>query len=477
MIGKEAYNMRQDQIGFYWMAVSGTFLVLRTLAAGYLLDGFAKPFLEKPKRAVLAFAAYVAGVLLLQAGADGSGSFFVWSTGQILAFLVMCFADRRNYCQKIFIAVTFFTLRWLSFYMAGSLTGGLREWMMSGRVLAGRPWMQLAVFLGVELSDASIGCLVLGVSIRAILYAYVQKQEPMSGRELCMLTLPSVLGMSGYGMMQYYNRYYAQMTTIEAANGIYRGLAVVYYTISIVVIVVVTVMFQNMKAGQEEKLQKELLAVQLDSMRHHIGQVEALYEDIRGIRHDMANHIMTLEGLYEVQAADEARAYAADLKTALADAAGGIHSGNPVTDVILQEKKVQAQKAGLRFTSDFHYPDTSSPASGFSVHAFDISVILNNALQNAVEHASRETDGYVAIRSYCRKNAYMIEVRSRFTGTLKWDTCSGLPVTTKEKSSDGDAHPHGYGLANIRRVAQKYHGDLDIVLQKEEFCLSILLML
>lgn len=295
-----------------------------------------------------------------------------------------------------------------------------------------------------------------------------------------MLTLPSVLGMSGYGMMQYYNHFYAQTTTIEAASGIYRGLAVVYYTISIVVIVVVTVMFQSMKAGQEEKLQKELLAVQLDSMRHHIGQVDALYEDIRRIRHDMANHIMTLEGLYEVQAADEARAYAADLKTALADAAGGIRSGNPVTDVILREKRAQAQKAGLRFTSDFHYPvqqKKDADTSSFSVHAFDISVILNNALQNAVEHASQEPDGYVSIRSYCRKNAYMIEVSSRFTGTLKWDACSGLPVTTKEKTSDGDGQTHGYGLANIRRVAQKYHGDLDIILREEEFQLSILLML
>lgn len=49
---------------------------------------------------------------------------------------------------------------------------------------------------------------------------------------------------------------------------------------------------------------------------------------------------------------------------------------------------------------------------------------------------------------------------------------SGLLLTSKDEKDC-----HGYGLLNIRRVARKYHGDIDITLKNGEFCLCIMLML
>ena len=65
----------------------------------------------------------------------------------------------------------------------------------------------------------------------------------------------------------------------------------------------------------------------------------------------------------------------------------------------------------------------------------------------------------------------MMEIRNSFSGSLRWDSQSGLPVTSKKK-----AEGHGYGLSNIRRVAEKYFGDIDIALEDGEFRLSIMLM-
>lgn len=47
----------------------------------------------------------------------------------------------------------------------------------------------------------------------------------------------------------------------------------------------------------------------------------------------------------------------------------------------------------------------------------------------------------------------------------------GLPVTTKK---DGG---HGFGLVNIRKVAQRYYGDIDIRQKEGEFVLCVMLML
>lgn len=454
----------------YWVIVSGIFVMIQNAGVGYILYCFARPFMKCQKGAFCVGAVYFGMLLVFYMVPANMNNVVVYGFAQLTALAVMCWIDRRNYWQKAYITLTFFSLRWLSFYMTYDLAGWLYERAIRNDFLMQSLATQLAVYCIWEMLDIGMGLAVAGLSVRWILKSYSRKYETMSTREMLMLTLPSFSGMVGYCIMQYYNTFYEE-STLGALSGIYKGLAFLYYLISVCMIVVVTVMFQNMKAGQEEKLQKEMLAAQVDSIRQHIGQVEGLYQDIRGIRHDMANHILTLERLYEGRASDDAKAYAADLKTALAQTAGEIRSGNPVTDVILQEKKRQAETAGIQFRFDFHYPPVSR------INAFDLSVILNNALQNAVEHAAGEEGAYLSIRSYCRKNAYMIEVRNSFAGILQWDAGSGLPVTSKENDGSGYGAAHGYGLLNIRRVAQKYYGDIEIVLKDGEFRLNILLMM
>ena len=60
------------------------------------------------------------------------------------------------------------------------------------------------------------------------------------------------------------------------------------------------------------------------------------------------------------------------------------------------------------------------------------------------------------------KNMYVIEVGNTFSGELKMDRQSGLPVTTK--AEDG----HGFGLASIRHAVQKYYGDIEIGTEENE---------
>lgn len=246
----------------------------------------------------------------------------------------------------------------------------------------------------------------------------------------------------------------------------YEVLLLFYCGGAVAVVVILVMLYQNIKAAQEEKLENRLLSTQMDNLKLHIEQVENLYQDIRSIKHDMKNHVLTLERLYAENETKQAKDYAQNLKSALIETAGEGNSGNPVTDVILREWKAEAGKRRIRFQSDFYYP------VGKGINAFDVSVILNNALQNAVEHAGNNGTPYISVLSYHRNNAYMIEISNSFTGSLQWDEEGGLPVTSKEKT-DG----HGYGLPNIRKVARKYSGDIAIDVADGGFCLSIMLMM
>ncbi len=452
----------------YLTIMSVIYAIVAMYGTGYILFRFAKPFMENKKGAFCVGIAYFATMLILYFVPIQINTFVAYGLGILSAFTVMCRIDRRNYKQKIFIAATFFSLHWLSDYMTRIITDAI----YNVKIISDTFYMaerhtvtKILIFGGVELLDTVISFVLLGISVRYIVKTYVYKREDMSIKEMFMLIVPSVTGMTGYGILINYQTS-SGMSWMEPISGLYNGLAFLHFGISIVTIVVMTVLFQNIKARQEEKLQNELLAIQVDSIRQHIGQVESLYQSIHSIRHDMTNHILTLERLYAGNNVEEAMDYGRELKSALSPIAVEIKTGNPITDVILQELKSEAEKRKIHFQTDFYYP------TGTNINAFDVSVILNNALQNAMENVGKSETPYISVLSYHSNNAYMIEISNSFTGNLKWDEERGLPVTSKEKKDS-----HGYGLSNIRIVARKYSGDIAIDLKDDEFRLSIMLMM
>ncbi|MDE7253131.1 MAG: GHKL domain-containing protein [Acetatifactor sp.] len=471
-----------EGLGLYLGTVSVIYAIVAMFGKGYVLYRFAKPFMENKKGAFCIGITYFVTMLVLYFVPIEMNTFVAYGLGIVSPFAVMYRIDRRNCKQKIFIAVTFFSLRWLSECMARIIIGAIYDikpvhdaFFLVGGELA----TYLTVYCGLELLDMVIDFALLGISVRYIVKAYVYKREDMSIKEMFMLTVPSIMGMTGYGIIIHYQTR-SGMGWMDPISGLYNGLAFLHFGISIITIVVVTVLFQNIKARQEEKLQNELLAIQIESTEKHIGQVEGLYRNMRSIRHDMTNHILTLERLYAGNNVQEAIDYGKELKSALSLIAGEIKTGNPVTDVILQELKSEAEKRKIDFQTDFYYP------TGTNINAFDVSVILNNALQNAMEHimnfplenAGKNETPHISVHSYHRNNAYMIEISNSCNGNLQWDEERGLPVTSKEKKDGhGYGQTHGYGLSNIRMVARKYSGDIAIDLKDDEFRLSIMLMM
>ena len=133
--------------------------------------------------------------------------------------------------------------------------------------------------------------------------------------------------------------------------------------------------------------------------------------------------------------------------------------------MILTQKHKEAKEKGVEFECKFVYP------SDTSINAFDVSVILNNAIENAFEAVEECDTPYISISAYRRKNAYMLEITNCIQKHVDIDNETGLPETKKKDKSS-----HGFGLANIRKVAQKYYGDIDISQEENRFTLTVMLM-
>ena len=140
------------------------------------------------------------------------------------------------------------------------------------------------------------------------------------------------------------------------------------------------------------------------------------------------------------------------------------NTGNGITDIILAQKTAEAAKRGITLTHSFSFPQKRT------VDAYHIGIILNNALQNAVEACENEEEKEIYLCSYSRGSLYFIKCQNTFTGQLDIDKNSGLPLTKKKNRS-----AHGIGLSNIKRCAEKYKGDMDFSAENGEFTLTVML--
>lgn len=446
-----------------WMVTSKISVIALLMITGIYFGKFVCPYIKKKKGAVAVSIVYITIMLVLYMIPPQIDNFSAYLIGVIAAFLAMYVEDRRNIYQKIFLAITFFSIRWLTVAMAGRLDDLVTKALVFRNMSAEKVWLQYGLYVGTRVLDIVLCIAFIAVAIGLINKAYIYKKDEMSVKEMVMLIIPSLVGVTGYGILQYYLMIYERDTgkNLIDTYGFYGALSFLHYLISIVAILVVIVMFQNWKEMQEEQRGQELVLNQISDMKKHIEEVEKLYRDIRSMRHDMGNHIQTLEHLVAHNNMDDATEYLEHLKNEWDEVSPEIKTGSPVIDVILMEKLREAKERQIRFLSDFHYPHNTK------LNAFDLSEIMNNALNNCMENVSGD-DPYISISSFRKNSIFMITIKNSFGGQLNFGD-SDLPETTKS------GREHGIGLNNIRRVARMYMGDISLEQGNEEVILSIMM--
>lgn len=298
------------------------------------------------------------------------------------------------------------------------------------------------------------------------------------------MLIPSVLGISNHMIRRVYSRKVeAQLLTMETDWDL-RLLWCVNDLILIAAILLVLLLLERHKQQLEFQQNRHMLQEQVEDMQSHIRSVERIYAGIRGLKHDLGNHAQVLQGLLEQGEYGQARAYAGTLAETAGRFQYEISTGNPVTDVILNEKSREAGEQGISFQVDFRYPGTNSlhhpNLQPEGIDAFDISILLKNGLENAFAAAATAREPFVSVCTGQKKHTWMLTIVNTFSGELQWEE-DGLPKTTKEPKE-----LHGYGLKNIRSVAEQYCGGMELAeketgksgdYQEKQMVLTVMLQL
>lgn len=104
------------------------------------------------------------------------------------------------------------------------------------------------------------------------------------------------------------------------------------------------------------KIEKQISSYQQELIETHYREVENMYRQIRGWRHDYRNHIQTMKA-YAASGDWEAICHYLDLLDEdLTTVDTVIKTGNPMTDAILNSKISLARAKGITVQADAHIP-------------------------------------------------------------------------------------------------------------------------
>ena len=319
--------------------------------------------------------------------------------------------------------------------------------------------------------------ILLYLSVKIIIKNHSRPIDGSNTKETIFYTLPVFMG----ALTAIIFRFILAVINKEHHLVYYDNYIEIYLFIILISVVVWLVILYSFKlqqeiAGlQEERTQKNVLENQISQMENSMLEMERFYESVSHVKHDMKNQMAVMEKLLrerQITENEEITGYFDDMQKTLLNLEQKIHTGNVVSDAVISSKFYYAAKElkGIHLEADgFLLTDK------VHVRAYDIGIILNNGLDNAIEACKKarlknqDKELYIKIKSFWKQKMFFIEIENSFDGEVKWGE-DGYPCSTK-----ADSNIHGIGLKNIRYCALKYGGDIDCIAEKGRFILSVML--
>ena len=183
--------------------------------------------------------------------------------------------------------------------------------------------------------------------------------------------------------------------------------------------------------------------------------------EIKKFRHDVKNHLLSLEALIKEGKNEEAVGYISELKGSFALNSPEIRTGNTIVSAIASDYVSKFPDAELEWNGLI--PDE------LKISSVDVCTIFSNVLGNAFESAVKsETDKKVNVVIETVTNSMIITVRNSI----------GEPVVEKDgifETSKEDKTNHGLGTQNIRSCVKSNSGEVEFNFDDKIFEVRIIL--
>ena len=195
----------------------------------------------------------------------------------------------------------------------------------------------------------------------------------------------------------------------------------------------------------------------------HYQEVENMYRQMRGWRHDYRNHIQTMKVLASSGDLEGIRSYLDRLDTDLNTVDLAVKTGNAMADAILNSKISLAKSRDIPVQVDAHIPVK------LKMSELDLCCIIGNLFDNAIEASLALPPEERLIRVYLdMKGTQLYLSFTNFTAQGKREKRNGRFLTTKGEG-------HGFGLVRVDAIVERLDGYLSRNSEDGAFTTEILI--
>lgn len=210
--------------------------------------------------------------------------------------------------------------------------------------------------------------------------------------------------------------------------------------------VAVLFLLERMEYAASEREQLLTLNQQIQLQSKNMTSASELYSAQRKKVHDFRAHLNVLNQLMKSQEYSAAEEYLGKITEQQTDRLFLVNTHHPILDALFNTKAAEATQK--KISIDFEVNDLSN----LPFDASDIVVLLSNLLDNAIEACQRYDKGDKTIHVMAvAQQDFFISVRN--TSEPVTIINSSIPTTKPEPQL------HGFGLANIRLILEKYSGE------------------
>ena len=193
-------------------------------------------------------------------------------------------------------------------------------------------------------------------------------------------------------------------------------------------------------------IDRQIAAYQRELVETHYQEVETMYRQMRGWRHDYRSHIQAMKALAADGDVEAIKDYLDQLDTELNTVDTVVKTGDPMADAILNSKISLARARHIGVTADACIPVK------LSMSGLDLCIILGNLFDNAIEASMKLPESQRLIRIYMdMKNTQLYISFTNFTAEKKMVRRGKVFETTKGAG-------HGLGLARMDAIIERLDG-------------------
>ncbi len=195
-----------------------------------------------------------------------------------------------------------------------------------------------------------------------------------------------------------------------------------------------------------KSIDKKIESYQQELIETHYREVDNMYRQMRGWRHDYRNHIQTMKAYAANEDWSAIKRYLDLLDEDLTSVDTVIKTGNPMTDAILNSKISLAKAKGITVIADAHIPVRLKTSE------IDLCCIIGNLFDNSIDATAVLPEDKRIIRVYMdMRNTQLYISFTNFTAGKKLKKQGNLFASTKGAS-------RGLGLVRIDSILERLEG-------------------